>query len=53
MIGDQDGETSGCSCSCPLNGDLTSSACVSGCMVNGVYGSDMSIYIFFWFSGSL
>ena len=29
-------ETSGCSCSCPLNGDLSSSACVCGCMVNSV-----------------
>ena len=27
---------SGYSCSCPLTGDLTSSACVCGCVVNGV-----------------
>ena len=31
-----DGEISGCSCSCPLTGDLTSSACVCGCVVNDV-----------------
>ena len=31
-----DGEISGCSCSCPLIGDLTSSACVCGCVVNDV-----------------
>ena len=31
-----DSETSGCSCSCPLIGDLTSSACVCGCVVNDV-----------------
>ena len=30
------GETSGCSCSCPLTGDLSSSACVCGCVVDGV-----------------
>ena len=45
LYGNQDGngETSGCSCSCPLTGDLSSSACVSGCsacvcgrVVNGV-----------------
>ena len=30
------GETSGCFCSCPLIGDLASSACVCGCVVNGV-----------------
>ena len=38
LYGDQDGngETSGCSCSCPLTGDLSSSACVCGCVVNGV-----------------
>ena len=34
--GDQDGTTPGCSCSCPLTRDLTSSACVCGCVVNGV-----------------
>ena len=33
---DGTGETSGCSCSCPLTGDLTSSACVCGCVVDGV-----------------
>ena len=33
---DQDGTTPGCSCSCPLTGDLTSSTCVCGCVVNGV-----------------
>ena len=34
LYGDQDGngETSGCSCSCPLTGDLSSSACVCGCV---------------------
>ena len=31
-----DSETSGCSYSCPLTGDLTSSACVCGCVVNDV-----------------
>ena len=36
LYGDQDGATPGCSCSCPLTGDLTSSACVCGCVVNGV-----------------
>ena len=25
-----------CSCSCPLTGDLTHSACVCGCVINGV-----------------
>ena len=36
--GDQDGtgETSGYTCYCSLTGDLSSSACVCGCMVNGV-----------------
>ena len=33
---DQDGETSGCSCSCPLTGNLTSSTCVCGCVVIGM-----------------
>ena len=30
---------------CALTGDLTSSSCICGCVVNGVsaYGSDMSI----------
>ena len=32
LYDDQDSETSGCSCSCPLTGVLTSSACVCGCM---------------------
>ena len=36
LYGDQDGATPGCSCSCPLTGDLTSSACVCVCVVNGV-----------------
>ena len=38
LYGDQDGngETSGCSCSCPLTGDLSSSAYICGCVVNGV-----------------
>ena len=36
LYGDQDGASSGCSCSCPLTGDLTSSVCVYGCVVNGV-----------------
>ena len=46
LHGDQDSETSHCASSCPLTGDLTSSICVCGCVVNGVgttYGSDMSI----------
>ena len=30
------GETSGCSRSCPLNGIFTSSACVCGCVVNSM-----------------
>ena len=34
LHGDQGGTTPGCSC--PLTGDLTSSACVCGCVVNGV-----------------
>ena len=38
LYGDRDGtgETSGCSCSCAPTGDLSSSACVCGCVVNGV-----------------
>ena len=28
-----------CSCSCPMTGDLTSSTCVCGCMVNGAPNS--------------
>ena len=28
LYGDQYGKTSGCSCSCPLTGDLTSSTCI-------------------------
>ena len=38
LYSDQDGtgETSGYSCSCPLTGDLSSSACVCGGVVNGV-----------------
>ena len=32
IYGDQDGETSVCSCSCPLTGDHASSACVCGYM---------------------
>ena len=38
LYGDQDGngETSGCSCSCPLTGDLLSSACACGRVVDGV-----------------
>ncbi len=38
LCGSQDGtgETSGCSFSCPLTGDLTSSTCVCGCVVDGV-----------------
>ena len=38
LYGNQDstGETSGYSCSCPLTGDLSSSACVCGWMVDGV-----------------
>ena len=34
--GDHDGVTYGCFCTCPLTGDLRSSACVCGCVVNGV-----------------
>ena len=36
-----------CSCSCPLTGDLTSSACVCGCVVDGVSatGCNMGIYV--------
>ena len=30
------GETSGCFCSFSLTGELTSSACVRGCVVDGV-----------------
>ena len=48
LYGDQDGTTPGCSGSCPLTGDLTSSACVCGC-VHGQwrkrYGSNMSILL--------
>ena len=36
LYGDQDGKTSGYFCSCPLTGDLVSSVCVCGCVVNGV-----------------
>ena len=36
LYGNGDGAISGCSCSWPLTGGLTSSACVSGCMVSGV-----------------
>ena len=36
LYGDQDCVVSGCSCSCPLTGGLTSSACICGCVVNGV-----------------
>ena len=36
LYGDQDCVVSGCSCPCPLTGGLTSSACVCGCVVNGV-----------------
>ena len=36
LYGDQDCVVSGCSCSCPLTGGLTSSAYVCGCVVNGV-----------------
>ena len=35
FYGDRDGETSGCSCSL-TGGDHTSSACVCGCVINGV-----------------
>ena len=34
LYGGQDGETSGCSC--PLTGDIASSTCLCGCMVDGV-----------------
>ena len=38
LYGDQDGnvETSGCSCTFPVTGDFSSSACVCGCVVNGI-----------------
>ena len=38
LYGDRDGtgETSGCSCSSPLTGDLSSSTCICGCVVDGV-----------------
>ena len=36
LYGDQDCEALGRSCSCPLTGDLSSSACVCGCVVHGV-----------------
>ena len=36
LYGDRDCVVSGCFCSCPLTGGLTSSACVCGCVVNGV-----------------
>ena len=46
--GNQDGTTPGCSCSCPLTGDLTSSACMCP-WVRGqwrkCYGSNMSILL--------
>ena len=42
LYDDRAGAFSGCSCSCPLTGDLTSSACICGCVVNG---SNMSIII--------
>ena len=46
LYGDQDGTAPGCSCSCPLTGDLTSSTCVCGCVVNGVkrYGQQHEYY---------
>ena len=36
LYGNQDGEIFVCSCSCPLTGNLTSSAYVCGCVVNEV-----------------
>jgi len=42
MMIEQAGAFSGCSYSCPLTGDLTSSACICGCVVNS---SNMSIII--------
>ena len=36
LYGDQDYVITGCFCSCPLTGGLTSSACICGCVVNGV-----------------
>ena len=35
LYDDQDGVTSGCSCSHPLTGDLTSFVCVCGCTIIG------------------
>ena len=44
LYGDRDGETSGCSCFCPLNdGILQALPAYCGCLVNGVikrYTSD-------------
>ena len=36
LCGNQDGATPGCSYSCPLTAAVTSSACICGCVVNGV-----------------
>ena len=45
LYGDQD-TISGCSCSRPLTGDLTCSACVCGCVVNGVRSPGSADQIF-------
>ena len=45
LCGDQDGTTPGCSCFCPLTGDLTSSACVCGC--GAVNGISATAYIYY------
>ena len=44
LYGDQDGTSPGCSCSCPLTGHLTSSACVCGFMVNGISATVATCY---------
>ena len=46
LYGDQDGTTPGCSCSCPLTGDLTSSTCVCGCVVSGVSATAATIHVY-------
>ena len=47
LYGNQDGngEISGCSCSCPLTGDLSSLACVCGGWSS--YSSNMSILLMY------
>ena len=50
LCGNQDGAIPGCSYSCSLTVDVTSSACICGCVVNGVsaiYSSSRSIIILY------